>query len=373
MLNEYIQGTQPTYPYLSRCTLYTSVSPQLLCRKDLDKIIMGKHKQVSCEICFKHMRSDNLKIHEKIHVKYSNETSQSTEDMCRDLILEIVDKVVGPKELISGMKRKHEVVECEAQTTIDEEALEKSALKINKQYEEKIGLGKALYKILDKGVVQEESFPPDWKNALDSYLKQGHQIDHETAVLKPWQAELLKYIDNPSDRNILWVQGEKCGEGKTWFQKYVQSLLGRRRVVAGGINIQCNSSSIAHALSKRPLSTTDIFLFNIGKAQNRETEVNYSFIEDLKDGNVFASKYDSKELMIKVPNVVMVFSNNTPSIKELAKDRWKIFSIENDELVDRQISESWPPVVLSSNKNQGDGLKKKKFRQDSDNDTDSDY
>ena len=78
--------------------------------------------------------------------------------------------------------------------------------------------------------------------------------------------------------------------------------------------------------------------------------------------------------MIKVPNVVMVFSNNTPSIKELVKDRWKIFSIENDELVDRQISESWPPVVLSSNKNQGDGLKKKKKRSpwDSDSDIDSD-
>ena len=152
-------------------------------------------------------------------------------------------------------------------------------------------------------------------------------------------------------------------------------MLGRRRVVAGGINIQCNSPSIAHALSKRPLATTDIFLFNIGKAQNRETEVNYSFIEDLKDGNVFASKYDSKELMIKVPNVVMVFSNNTPDIKELAKDRWKIFSIENDELVDRQISESWPPVVLSYNENEGYGSKKKKKRspRDSDSDTDSDY
>ena len=338
---------------------------------------MGKNKQVACKICFHFMRSNNVKKHMKVHQKYSstNKTPQSEEDICRDLVLEIVDKIVTTKEESSGIKRKLEEVEYEAQTTFDEEALEKSALKINKQYEEKIGLGKALYKILNKGVVQEESFPPDWKNALDSYLKQGHQIDYETAVLKPWQSELMKHIDNPSDRNILWVQGEKCGEGKTWFQKYVQSLLGRRRVVAGGINIQCNSPSIAHALSKRPLATTDIFLFNIGKAQNRETEVNYSFIEDLKDGNVFASKYDSKELMIKVPNVVMVFSNNTPDIKELAKDRWKIFSIENDELVDRQISESWPPVVLSYNKNEGDGLKKKKKKcpRDSENDTDSDY
>ena len=252
------------------------------------------------------------------------------------------------------------------QTTIDEKALEIAALKINKEYEEEVKLGKALYKILNKGVVQEESFPPEWQKALDLYLKQGHQIDHETVVLKPWQMELMKHIDNPSDRKILWVQGEKCGEGKTWFQKYVQSLLGRRRVVAGGINIHSNSASIAHALSKRPLATTDIFLFNIGKARNREQEVNYSFIEDLKDGNVFASKYDSKELMIKVPNIVMVFSNSTPDVEELARDRWEIFSIENDELVKRQISKSCPPVVLTSNK-------KKKYPQDSDNDSDSDY
>ena len=319
------------------------------------------------------MRSDNLKGHMKVHVKYSIESSLSTEDICRDLVLEIVDKIVTTKEESSGIKRKLEEVEYEAQTTFDEEALEKSALKINKQYEEKIGLGKALYKILNKGVVQEESFPPDWKNALDSYLKQGHQIDYETAVLKPWQSELMKHIDNPSDRNILWVQGEKCGEGKTWFQKYVQSLLGRRRVVAGGINIQCNSPSIAHALSKRPLATTDIFLFNIGKAQNRETEVNYSFIEDLKDGNVFASKYDSKELMIKVPNVVMVFSNNTPKVKELARDHWNIFTIESDELVERRISESLPPVVLSYSKDKSNGLNNKKKACNSDNDSDSDW
>ena len=91
----------------------------------------------------------------KVHLKYSNKTPQSTEDMCRDLLLEVVNKVVDPKEESSGIKPKHKEVECEAQTTIDVEALEKSALKINKQYEEKIGLGKTLYEILNKGVVQD--------------------------------------------------------------------------------------------------------------------------------------------------------------------------------------------------------------------------
>ena len=318
---------------------------------------MTGNKKVRCNVCYREMRSDNVKRHMKQHTK-KNESNPVTNI-----------SVTNNYNTISGVSTERKDEENEnkdAQTTIDEKALEIAALKINKEFEEEVELGKALYKILNKGVVQEESFPPEWQRALDLYLKQGHQIDHDTVVLKPWQMELMKHIDNPSDRKILWVQGEKCGEGKTWFQKYVQSLLGRRRVVAGGINIHSNSASIAHALSKRPLATTDIFLFNIGKARNREQEVNYSFIEDLKDGNVFASKYDSKELMIKVPNIVMVFSNSTPDVEELARDRWEIFSIENDELVKRQISKSCPPVILTSNK-------KKKYPQDSDNDSDSDY
>ena len=72
-------------------------------------------------------------------------------------------------------------------------------------------------------------------------------------------------------------------------------------------------------------------------------------------------------------NIVMVFSNSTHAVKELARDRWNIFSIENDELVKRQISKSWPPVVLTSNKNQSNGFKKKNNPQDSDHDSDSDY
>ena len=98
MLNEYIQGTLPAHPYLSRRTLYTSISPQLLYRKDLEKIIMGKHKQAACQICFNFMRSDHLKDHMKVHQKYShtNKTPQSAEDICRDLVLEIVDKVFAP-------------------------------------------------------------------------------------------------------------------------------------------------------------------------------------------------------------------------------------------------------------------------------------
>jgi hypothetical protein len=76
------------------------------------------------------MRSNNVKAHINVHQKYStkNKTPQSAEEICRDLVLEIVDKVDAPVEESSGIKRKREEVEYEAQTSIDEEALEKSAM-----------------------------------------------------------------------------------------------------------------------------------------------------------------------------------------------------------------------------------------------------
>ena len=91
--------------------------------------------------------------------------------------------------------------------------------------------------------------------------------------------------------------------------------------------------SICHALRKRPLTTTDIFLFNVGKAQT-SNEVNYEVLEKIKDGRILASKYDSKELKFKTPNIVVVFSNDKPDVKQLALDRWKIFSIINEGLVE---------------------------------------
>ena len=70
---------------------------------------------------------------------------------------------------------------------------------------------------------------------------------------------------NPSDRGVILVIGTNCGEGKSWFQEYVESRFGWYRVVCGMDN-KIKKSSICHTLRKRPLTTTYIFLFNVGKA-----------------------------------------------------------------------------------------------------------
>ena len=33
----------------------------------------------------------------------------------------------------------------------------------------------------------------------------------------------MEEVNNPTDRHVIWVIGEKGKEGKTWFEKYIKS------------------------------------------------------------------------------------------------------------------------------------------------------
>ena len=67
------------------------------------------------------------------------------------------------------------------------------------------------------------------------------------------------------------------------------------------MDIKIKKASICNVLSKRSLMTTDIFLFNVGKADT-ENEVNYELLEKIRNGRIVASKWDSKELKFNTPN-----------------------------------------------------------------------
>ena len=159
------------------------------------------------------------------------------------------------------------------------------------------------------------------------------QITRENILdvqLRPWQQQLLEIIKVPTDREIIWVIGKKGNEGKTWFQQYLHTFYGYDRVVR--LSLEMKKSNVLHILKKRPLSTTDIFLFNEPREVNYEI-LSYSVLESIKDGTAVSSKYDGNIITINTPNIVMVFSNDKPLWERLSTDRWKVFRIENNELV----------------------------------------
>ena len=277
---------------------------------------MTGNKKVSCKVCFREMRSDNITRHMKQHSK-KNESNPVTNI-----------SVTNNYNTTPGVSTERKDKENENK----DNELKKYLIKIENEYQDKLLQGKKIYKMLGEGVVSYQALPREMKEDVDHYMEnQADFRDVGNVELKPWQESLLEYVQQPCDREIFWIIGKEGNEGKNWFQKYVKSWLGARRVVTG-IDIKANNASIFQALRKCPIVTADIFLFNIGKSMKRFDQINYDALEKMKDGEAFASKYDSQQLKIRVPNVVIVFSNSPPDVKELAKVRFRVFYINNNQL-----------------------------------------
>ena len=296
---------------------------------------MVRNKKVMCSVCYREMRSDNLPRHLKQHEKINEDNP--------DTITYATNNVYNSTLPIDSTQK------IEMKSEIYDEELRKHLIKLENDYQEKIALGKGIYKMVGEGIVSFQALSNDMKDAVETYTQ--HQEDFRdvgNVELKPWQDELMQYII-PCDREIFWIVGKDGNEGKSWFQKYVKSMFGTRRVVTG-IDIKSSNASIFQDLRKRPLVTADIFLFNIGKSMKKFDEINYDALEKLKDGEAFASKFNSQQLKIRVPNVVMVFSNSPPNFKELANKRFRVFYIKNDELKGRKSIENESDKPVSKNK-----------------------
>ena len=114
------------------------------------------------------------------------------------------------------------------------------------------------------------------------------------------QQQLMENISSPSDREVMWVIGQKGNEGKTWFQEYLETFYGYSRTV--------RLANVLHVLTKRSLGTTDIFLFNEPRALNHES-YNYSILESIKDGTAVSSKYNNDVMRFKIPNGRCIFES----------------------------------------------------------------
>ena len=269
-----------------------------------DKV--GKHKQAECRICLKTMRSDTLKRHMKTHEK-----KQCSID-------DVNEKI-------------------EYNSTIDDIALENKIMRCSNEYQRKLELGRKVKDILLKNDVATGCLEKGEMEALELFENRGQVKEIEAVEWRPWQMDILKYVNEPTKRRIIWVVGEKGNEGKTFFQDKIEEQYGRHRVCT--MSLTESSKDILHIMRKCvDTTTTDIFLFNIVKSVYTN-DVNYKILEDIKDGKALARKFNSKMMRFKTPNVIIVFSNMYPDTREFSEDRWLIFKINTKMMLEEVTTE----------------------------------
>lgn len=131
--------------------------------------------------------------------------------------------------------------------------------------------------------------------------------------LHDWQQKLNQYlIHEPDDRKVVFVVDPIGNKGKTWFAKYYCALHDNAYLMRPG-----KHADMAYML---PPTLRVLFL----DCTRRQVEfMPYTFMEEIKDGYVANSKYES--CVKKYPKLhLVVLMNQSPDMRALSRDRYHL-------------------------------------------------
>ncbi|VDI83324.1 Hypothetical predicted protein [Mytilus galloprovincialis] len=143
-------------------------------------------------------------------------------------------------------------------------------------------------------------------------------FDMTYAILYDWQIEVLRLLDEQDDRKVLWIYDAVGGEGKTFLAKYIQLYRDCICLESG------KKTDLAHCFTNERYVLFDY-------TRSMEETINYSIIENFKNGFLFSGKYDSQVKKF-VPCKVCCFSNFCPDKTKLSEDRWMLYALDQSEL-----------------------------------------
>ena len=155
-------------------------------------------------------------------------------------------------------------------------------------------------------------FRSAWNTILSTKTTKELRELYSTAVFRPWQEELLSYVNAPvHPRQVLWYVDEAGNQGKSWMASYL-STIGAFIVTNGKI------ADIAHAYNNEK-----IVIFDLSRTQVDKIDHIYALMEAFKNGRIFSPKYES---VVKTfsPCHVVAFANFIPDHSKLSQDRWLV-------------------------------------------------
>ena len=117
-------------------------------------------------------------------------------------------------DLLNRHMEKHHHMENTGEIKIDIEAVEMALIRRHEEFKMKLELGTIINNFMEKSELEKDALSMDELEALEIYENHGVKQNIEKTTWRGWQNELLRYLDQPSQRQVIWVIGEKGDEGK---------------------------------------------------------------------------------------------------------------------------------------------------------------
>ena len=141
-----------------------------------------------------------------------------------------------------------------------------------------------------------------------------------SSVLKPWQRDLMDVVtEEACPRKIHWLWETQGNVGKSYMASYLGALHGATVLTAG------KKVDLAYIYAQKP---TKIVLFDLSRTTETSEDSRkhyldgiYSLAEDLKNGRIVSTKYESKTVFFPPPHVIF-FANFEPDYTKWSEDRY---------------------------------------------------
>jgi hypothetical protein len=177
--------------------------------------------------------------------------------------------------------------------------------------------------------------------------------------LRKWQEELFSLLtgsekETLKDRTVIWIEDSRGRAGKSWYQKWLRC--GQREIQSRNLPIDRADrlASAINIISKQ--AKIDVYCFDLTRTKgfDQHYEDLFSTVENIKNGFVISCfRGYFEEALFDAP-IVLIFSNQKvePFLHYLSFDRWKVFTIdENQNLIERKI-DFQHPLTYHITKNQ---------------------
>jgi len=139
-------------------------------------------------------------------------------------------------------------------------------------------------------------------------------------VPRPWQSRVLSAISGPAnDRTIIWVKDTVGNMGKSRLALYLQ----REK---GAVQLKGRVADMAYMYNKERVVVIDV-----PRTYADSMDHLYAFAEELKNGVVISTKYESCRKMFDPPHVLF-FANFCPASDKWSADRVVQFDLQNPDL-----------------------------------------
>lgn len=144
--------------------------------------------------------------------------------------------------------------------------------------------------------------------------------------LCPWQSRLVEKLRTPpDDREILFMIDKHGNAGKSWFVQYYIEHVGKALQINPG-----KKADMIYAFISSLKSDTRVVFVDAPRSKQGDF-IQYDFLEELKNGCVFNTKYESRMVYFTVPHVVVMMNEN-PKEGQLSEDRVVECKIKREEI-----------------------------------------